>query len=241
MSQKDVEQLAVDLALDQWGFVTTAQLVARGATTVQVRRLQQAGVLERRAQGLHRLVRFPDDPHELEHEAYIGLDPKRTLSDRIRDTAPSVVARGATAAALHSGIGDIPADRIEFAVPAPRKTRLAGVQLHTQPLEPDDWTIVDGMHVTTVERTITDLARDHAGDGGHLASVVKDALWFGLTRYSALAEALDPVAETWGFMTGRAFLDDLVTMDGAISKTSVELVRAALAAGVLQLDDLIAS
>ena len=119
MLQKDVEEAAADLALDQWGFVTTAQLVERGATTVQVRRLVQAGVLERRAHGLHRLVRYPDDPHELEHEAYIGLDPKRTLSERIRDTAPSVVARGATAAALHSGIGDIPADRIEFAVPSP--------------------------------------------------------------------------------------------------------------------------
>lgn len=241
MSQKDVEDAAIDLVLDQWGFVTTAQLVARGATTVQVRRLVQGGVLERRAHGLHRLVRYPDDPHELIRQAYVGLDPKRTLAQRDRDAVPAVVARGVTAAELHGGIGDIPADRIEFTVPAAQRTSLPDVVLRVQQLEFGEWTTVDGMYVTTVERTIADLARDGAGDGGHLASVVTDALRLGRTRYSALADALDPVAASWGHATGRAFVDDLVTMNGSISHTSVELVRAALAAGVLQLDELLAS
>lgn len=242
MLQTDVEEAAFDLALDQWGFVTTAQLVDRGATTVQVRRLIQGGVLERRAHGLHRLVRYPDDQFEHVHEAYVGIDPKRTVAERrCSGGVPAVVARGATAAELHGGLGDTPADRIEFAVPSAKKTSLPDVELRVQTLDRGDWVLVGGMHVTTVERTIADLASDRAGDGGHLASVVNDALVQGRTTYSAVAAALEPVAESWGFTSGRAFVDDLVTMGGGISRTSLEIVRAGLAAGVLQLDDLLAS
>ena len=69
------------------------------------------------------------------------------------------VASHASAAALH-GIGDLLADRAEFTMPSALPRVPAGVTLHVAPLPSEDVTIVAGVPVTTVQRTIADLCTD---------------------------------------------------------------------------------
>jgi very-short-patch-repair endonuclease len=50
-----------------------------------------------------------------------------------------------------------PEGPIELLLPAPRKLRLLGVDVHVGPVDPQDITEVDGIRCTTIERTLCDL------------------------------------------------------------------------------------
>ncbi len=66
------------------------------------------------------------------------------------------VAGFRSAAALH-GMDRYPEGPVELLLPAPRKLRLHGVDVHVGPLTPEDIVVVDGIRATTIERTLCDL------------------------------------------------------------------------------------
>jgi hypothetical protein len=81
------------------------------------------------------------------------------------------------------------------------------VRIHVLPLGRDDWELVDGLPVTTLARTIGDLAKASL-DGGHLAGVVRDAVVDHHVDIAVLEAALAPFAHRYG--VGRDHGDELV-------------------------------
>lgn len=92
-----------------------------------------------------------------------------------------------SAAALH-GVRPDSRELVDIATPKPRRNR-DGARIHYVPLDPEDITVVDGFAVTTVARTLLDLAATHPSH---------------VTRAMIRAE--------------RQFLFDLFAIEGAIAR-----------------------
>lgn len=162
-----------DLAAEQWGLVTTAQARELGASPQVLARLASRGALERMTHGVYRVAGAPSSPLDDIRAVWLALDPSRRASERRRDELPAVVSHR-SAASLHE-LGDLEADELEFTSATRKQTRRPDVRIHRLPLDPGEWTLVDGLPVTTIARTIGDLAEARI-DGGHLASAVRDAI-----------------------------------------------------------------
>ncbi|QIS03098.1 hypothetical protein F5X71_12945 [Nocardia brasiliensis] len=191
----DVRTRLAELAESQWGLLTTAQAATVGVGTKQLQRLVDHAVLVRLRHGVYRLTGVPDSPAEPIRTEWLALEPARTAGDRIGDQVPLGVVSHRSAADLH-GLGDLDADYIEFTVPTRRGTRSPDIRFHRATLTDSEWTLVDGLPVTTPARTIADLAAART-DGGHLASVVRDALLQG-APIDSIAAALRPYAHRYG-------------------------------------------
>jgi hypothetical protein len=120
--------------------------------------------------------------------AWLRLDPERPAWERDGLGEKDGVVSHRSACLLHQ-LGDIPAPQVELTVPGRLTTREPWVKLHRHdgPLPAEDVTNVDGMPVTTVNRTVLDLLRDGA-DAGHIGGVIADAERRGLLDIEALAE-----------------------------------------------------
>ncbi|MDN5757007.1 MAG: type IV toxin-antitoxin system AbiEi family antitoxin domain-containing protein [Tomitella sp.] len=188
-----------DLAAEQWGLVTAAQARSLGVTPQALARFARQGILERLVHGVYRAAGAPPSPLDDLRAAWLTLDPARCARDRRREARPAVVSFR-SAAAVH-GLGDLAADAMEFTVSGRKQTRRPDVRIHRGELDRGDWTVVDGLPVTTVLRTIRDLASART-DGGHLAGAVRDALTRQLVEDDQVAEALRPYAHRYGAALG---------------------------------------
>ena len=188
-----------DVAAEQWGLVTTAQARALGVPAQAMARLTERGSLERMTHGVYRVAGAPAEPLDSLRVAWLTLDPARRASQRVRDTRPEVVSHR-SAANLH-GLGDLESDMHEFITSTRKQTRRDDIRLHRSHLASDDWTVVDGLPVTTVARTVADLAASRV-DGGHLAKVVRDALAVKQVSDDRLSASLAPHAHAYGAPKG---------------------------------------
>jgi len=188
-----------DVAAEQWGLITTAQASAVGQSPQSVARLAVQGVLDRLTHGVYRLAGTPADPRDDLRAAWLALSPDRTAGERLRDEPPAVVSHRSAARLLQ--LGDLEADVHEFTVAGRRQTRRPDVRFHVGELTSSDWTVVEGLPVTTAVRTIGDLA-DKRLDGGHLAGVVRDALITYQLDVDVLIAVLRPHAHRYGVRLG---------------------------------------
>ncbi|MFE2153581.1 type IV toxin-antitoxin system AbiEi family antitoxin domain-containing protein [Streptomyces lavendulae] len=184
------------IAADQWGLATARQAQAAGVSRVDLGRLIDAELLLRAAHGVYQLVGGAPTSHLDIKAAWLRLDPGVMAWERPLDGDRSGVISHASACQLHD-IGDIPADDVEISVPVRRTTRENGVTLHKSAIPAGDITLVDGLPVTTVDRTICDLLRGRA-DGGHVGRVLADADQRGLTDTRVLADRVQPYARAYG-------------------------------------------
>ncbi len=184
-----------DIAASQWGLVTTAQARITGATPQDMARYANQGRLERVSHGVYRIAGTPQSPLDDLRAAWLTLDPARTADQRLFDRPPAVVSHR-SAARIHN-LGNLDSDISEFTTLARKQTRRPDVRIHQARIGPGEWTIIDGLPLTTITRTITDLASQHI-DGGHLAGVVRDALIKHQTDPAALASALAQYARYYG-------------------------------------------
>lgn len=216
-----------DLATEQWGLVTTAQARSVGVSPQTVARLTDRGALERMTHGVYRVTGTPPSSFDGLRAAWLTLDPARRVGDRLRDETPVVVSHR-SAAAIHE-LGDLEADEFEFTSGERKQSRRPDTHIHRGQVGAGEWTVVDGLPVTTVIRTVTDLAAAHV-DGGHLASVVRDALTRQQVDDQRLAAALRRYAHHYGARMGdgEALLSRLLQESG-ISESierAVELAGA---------------
>lgn len=188
-----------DLAAEQWGLVTTAQVRTLGVSAQTVARLTGQGALERVTHGVYRVTGTPPAPLDDLRAAWLTLDPARRAGERLRGGELAVVSHR-SAAAIHE-LGDLETDESEFTIGTRKQTRRPGVRIHRRSLEPREWTVRDGLPVTTVVRTVADLAADRV-DGGHLATVVRDALTRRHIDDRQLIEVLRHHAHHYGAPTG---------------------------------------
>jgi predicted transcriptional regulator of viral defense system len=197
------------IADDQWGLVTTAQARAVGATPQSMARLANEGVLERVTHGVYRVVGAGSPLDDL-RAAWLALMPDLRAAERLRE--PDAVLSHRSAAKYHQ-LGDLDADRFEFTVGHRRQSRRSEMRFHQEVLTPSQWQITTGLPVTTIAKTIEDLARTRT-DGGHLASVVRDALALASVTADEISTALAPFAHHYGQRLGHGdallvqFLDE---------------------------------
>lgn len=216
-----------DLAAEQWGLVTTAQARSVGVSVQAVARLTNQGALERMTHGVYRVTGAPPSPLDDLRAAWLALDPTRRASERLRDQTPAVVSHR-SAAAIHQ-LGDLETFDLEFTSAERKQTRRPDIRIHRGHVNKEEWTVVDGLPVTTVIRTVADLADAHL-DGGHLASVVRDALTRQQANDQQLGDVLRRHAHRYNARMGdgEALLSQLLQESGVSQpiERAVELAGA---------------
>ncbi|TSB32006.1 hypothetical protein [Streptomyces benahoarensis] len=179
---------------EQWGLVTTEQAEQAGVGAACFGGLVQSGVLVEAGAYVFQLAGAPLPPHLDIKVAWLRLEPGKPAWRR--KAGNSGVISHSSACLLH-GLGDLPVGTVEMSAGA-RGTVEAGVRVHNEPRpDPAQITVVDGLPVTTVGRTITDLL--HTGlDGGHVGGVVADAARLGLVDLRSLAQQVAVFASAYG-------------------------------------------
>ncbi|MFJ4674045.1 type IV toxin-antitoxin system AbiEi family antitoxin domain-containing protein [Kitasatospora purpeofusca] len=231
-----VEQMVIvgGIAADQWGLVTAKQAAEQGVNGVRLKRLTDAGLLEHVSRGVY-LVPGAGYPQHLEIKAaWLRLAPAKAAWQRESSDPDSGVVSHTSACLLHD-LGDIPAGEVEITVPRRRVSRDPDVRLRTGVLEPADITLIDGLPVTTAERTVVDLLRSRA-DAGHIGGVIAAAEHRDLVVLDALADRVRPFAKSYGVSPaadGRVLIDHLVAQGGARLRAddARDLARAAYGQG----------
>lgn len=229
------------LAAGQSGLLTAAQAGREGVTRLRLARLADAGVLERVTQGVY-AVAGADDEHQALRAAWLALDPARTAEERLADPAMGGVVSHTSAAGLHD-LGDLLDDRPELTFPY-RKQSNRHIRLHQAELPSSDVTLIDGLPVTAVERTIADLLRDRH-DPEHVAQIAGQAARRGVVDLTALAGHLEPLARRHGKRDGAALAEHLLDLVGlsraallrdlAASPVGRQLVAAGQASAIREL------
>ncbi|HIW90559.1 MAG TPA: type IV toxin-antitoxin system AbiEi family antitoxin domain-containing protein [Candidatus Corynebacterium avicola] len=191
MKGPEAMEIVGDLASQQWGLVTSAQAKRDGVDQPSLRRMSEQGALVRIRHGVYASASTSMSA-ELEVKAqWLAVRPDMMAAERVSDPslASETVVSHTTAAEMW-GIGDLWSDGIHFTVGDRRRSRQPGVRFHRADVSGQDWTIhpESGLPVTTVVRTIVDLAKDdHEPD--HLLGLVADAAEASLLEEQELLDA----------------------------------------------------
>lgn len=208
-----LEALA-DFTTEQWGMVTSAQAKAAGVDGVTLLRLVEARLLERLRRGCYIVVAGAQTRHVREKAVWLLLNPAVPAWKRPRLDPDGGVVSHSSAALIHD-IGDLRADTVELTVPRRRTTREPDVRLRRRVLDEADVTLVDGLPITTVDRTIVDHLDDHA-DGGHVGQMIYHAIRAEQVAVDSLAARIGNYNPRYGVKgrDGRALIDYLLAQVG---------------------------
>jgi predicted transcriptional regulator of viral defense system len=200
---------------EQWGMVTARQAKTLGIDAVTLYRLKDAGFLDPVRRGVYVATSAPVHRHQTEQAAWLALRPGTWAWERNPlDPDDGVLSHG-TAVRLH-GFGELVESEIAFTVPRRRTSRDADLWFKIdRGLTDDDVTLVDGLPLTTVLRTVCDLLGRHF-DGSHVATIIREAVEAGRLRLDTLAERIDPYARLYRVrpLTGAALLEHLLEQIG---------------------------
>jgi hypothetical protein len=222
---------ASHIAAGQWGLLTTAQAAHEGISRLQLARLADAGVLQRVGRGVYATTSSAAEHLSL-RAAWLSLDPAHTAELRLVNPIAAGVVSHASAAGLHQ-LGDLLDDQHEFTVAQRKQTARGGIRIHRGDLLAQDVTVVEGLPVTTVERTIADLLR--AGhDPEHVAQIMGAGMRRGVVDLTDLAAHLDPLARRHNQPDGSGLLEYLLDIVG-LSQAALtrELAQSPAGQGLL--------
>lgn len=159
----------------QGGYFTTAQALRVGFSRKLLWHNAKRGEHIRIARGIYRLARFPSSRFE---DLYVGW---------LRCGTNSVISHE-SALAVHD-LSDVLPSVSHVTVPRTASRRRKGIRLHTNRLRRRDVANREGLPVTSVPRTIADVAKAGLSED-HVERAVQQALERGLTTQQALlAEA----------------------------------------------------
>lgn len=207
MKQAEVLATLETIASDQWGIVTTAQAGREGVERLQLSRLAEKGDLDRARHGVYLLPSHQAGPQDEIRAAWLSLEPKKFIDERWEDEQPVVVSHE-SAARIH-GIGRLIPPKLTFSTGGTKQTRQQGIRIYTRrELAEADFVSVDGLPVTSVVRTVGDLAEQKV-ERGYLADLVADALRKENVRIDDLAEKLEPAARSYGAKAGMQLVSEL--------------------------------
>ena len=175
--QLDTYNRLYQIAEAQAGYFTTAQAVAMGVDRKRLARYAVAGRLERVRRGVYRLAPFPRSAHEDLFVAWLEMGPESVISHD-------------SALALYELSDALPA-AIHVTVPPTASRRHPGLRLHTNRVSAQEITHYDALPVTTVARTIADVAL--AGLADELVEqAVQEAIRNGMVTPALLLAAAEP-------------------------------------------------
>jgi hypothetical protein len=209
------------------GIYLRRQLLAAGYVDHEVRRLLRDGSLHAIRRGAY-VEYAPDDP-----AAQHALLVRAALAE----LTPDVVVSHVSAAVIHGlRVWGIPLDRVVVTRARRRSGARRGsrVHVHCAPLESDEIVFVEGVPVTSVPRTVVDVAR---AVGFEQAVVVADAaLEAGLVDEAQLAAALARWPRWPGLPAARRAIAFAARGSGSVgeSRSRVAMAKAGLPAPILQ-------
>lgn len=208
------------IAETQDGLVTTGQAVRAGVPRLSLARLAEAGDVQRLAHGVYRVRGADADQYTELRAAWLAADPTRTAAERAADLGHPIVVSHRSAAAVHR-IGNMYADRHEMTAPVRKQTRRSDVVVHRADVPRPDIVIARGMMVTTIERTLADLARTEP-ELGDVADALADAYRRSAVDLAALAPMLDAAARRHGAHDGAHLLQQMLELKGLDARTALE-------------------
>lgn len=217
-----------ELGSTQRGLITTSQAEQYGISRVTLGRLRGRGLIHQARRGIYSLPSAGIEPLQDLHAAWLGTAPTELGEQRL--DKPDVAVSHVSAAQVHQ-LGDLVASLHEFTSSSRRRSSHPDVRIHRGDLPPDDVTVVDGLPVTSIPRTVGDIA-DNGVDLDHLAGVVRDALSSPQVRPRNLAQRLDRAATRHGFTNGNALVEACLERAGLpavaenLSSTMEALLRA---------------
>jgi len=132
------------VAETQSGYFTTAQAKSAGFSQSLLSYHVRSRRFTRVRWGVYRLTLYPSTPHEDLFVAWLQIGPGAVISHD-------------SALALYDLSDALPA-QIHVTVPRGASRRRRGLVLHTNRIDPHEVTTVEGLPVTTVARTIADVA-----------------------------------------------------------------------------------
>ncbi|MGJ7907946.1 type IV toxin-antitoxin system AbiEi family antitoxin domain-containing protein [Actinopolyspora sp. H202] len=203
-----------DYSSAQWGMVTTAQARQVDVGKVTLTRLVDRGVLVRQRHGVYAVAAAEETEHADIKAAWLALNPGVAVWERpVLDEKGGVISHR-SAALLHD-LGDLVADSTEMLVPRRRNLRDPSLRLRPRVLEEADVTLIAGLPVTTIERTVVDLLEDHV-DASHVAPIIHYAARDGRLDLNRLAPRIDVYSRRYGLANGdgQALLDHLLGQVG---------------------------
>ena len=171
MNDEPDYNLLYETAENQAGYFTAAQARRHGFSWERLSDNVKRGRFLRIVRGVYRLTHFPGSDHEDLFVAWLR-------------TAPHSVISHESALTLYN-LSDVLPGEIHVIIPRTASRRRQGLRLHTNQLRPEDVTNRQGLPVTTVARTIADVAI--AGlVKEHIAQAITEALNRGLTTVDEL-------------------------------------------------------
>lgn len=183
----------------QHGLVTSAQAAKEGIDTTTMTRLAQRDYLRRIRRGVYILSSVAEDSLTEIRAAWLSTCPGMLAEERFQEDNPIVVSHVSAASVLE--LGDITPATHTFTSSKRKQSSAADMSHRTADLQAEDWMIVRGLPVTTVARTIRDLARDHL-DGDQLYHVMADGIHHQRLSPSEAARAVDAYADYYGSRSG---------------------------------------
>jgi len=193
-SRPNLDQLFA-VAEAQAGYFTTAQAQRAGYSRGLVAHHAKTGAFERVRSGVYRLTRFPGSPREDLYIAWLTAGTRAVVS---HDSALELY-----------GLSDLLPAETHLTLPRTSSRRRQGIRMHTTILDASEITTRDGLPVTTVTRTIADVARS-----GAAPELIGQAVGEALARGLVTDEELRAQASKRG---GRAKREILSALDGRVS------------------------
>ena len=173
-----------EIAEGQGGYFSTAQARQAGFSGELLSYHAKTGRFERVAHGVYRLRQFPGSPLE---DLYIA---------QLRAGPESVVSHD-SALALYE-LSDLLPSEVHLIVPRTASRRRAGIRQHTNRIAPEEIATREGLRMTSVLRTIADVARSGLSED-RILQATQEALDRGLVGY----EELSAMAARYGGRTAR--------------------------------------
>lgn len=163
-----------DLADEHAGYFTTAEAAAGGVSRRALSHHASTGTLDRVEYGIYRLRRYPAQRFEDLVVVTLWAGPDSGISHE-------------SALVVHD-LGDAMPAVTHVTVPRPFRGHRAGVIVHDESLEEGERVVIDAVPVTTVERTLLDVAR--SADPALVRAAAQEALQRGLTTRRRLGRSL---------------------------------------------------
>jgi len=141
----------IAIAEENDGLLTSKQARQAGILDSVLVRLAQRGRLERTARGVYRISHYPQARFSQYREAILWAESSQ---------GPENVALSHETALLVYGISDANPPAVHITVPKAARLRRAQpkwIKIHRADLHPLDVTLYEGLPVTTIARTVTDI------------------------------------------------------------------------------------
>lgn len=157
MLSREWDRKLYEIAEGQLGYFTAGQAKAAGVLQVRLVQLHKRGDIERVSRGVYRLARYPVSP--------LGQYMEAALWPQVRRPGVRGVISHASALAIYGLSGASPA-RVHLTLETTARIRREmprHLVVHHADLPLEDVREVEGIPVTTPERTIRDVHADHIG------------------------------------------------------------------------------